>query len=170
MIVSASYRTDIPAFYGDWFRRRLAEGFVRVANPYGGQPYDVSLRAPDCDGFVFWTRNIAPFKPALAEVAARGLPFVVQMTITGYPRALESSVVEAARAIEDMHWLAATYGPRVAVWRYDPVLMTALTDAEWRTLMQAQDGLVRGRKIPVAKRTRTDRPAKGPAGDAVFAT
>ena len=36
MIVSASYRTDIPAFYGDWFRRRLAEGAVRVANPYGG--------------------------------------------------------------------------------------------------------------------------------------
>jgi hypothetical protein len=145
MIVSASYRTDIPAFYGDWFRRRLAEGFVRVANPYGGRPYAVSLRAPDCDGFVFWTRNIAPFKPALAEVAARGLPFVVHMTITGYPRALESSVVEPARAIEDMHWLASTYGPRVAVWRYDPVLMTALTDAEWhRETFARMTGLLRG--------------------------
>lgn len=131
MIVSASYRTDIPAFYGDWFRQRLAEGFVRVANPYGGRPYEVSLRAPDCDGFVFWTRNVAPFRPALAEVAARGLPFVVHMTITGYPRALETSVVEPARATEDMQWLAATFGPRAGVWRYDPVLMTSLTDAAW---------------------------------------
>ena len=37
MIISASYRTDIPAFYGDWFRARLRAGFCRVANPYSGK-------------------------------------------------------------------------------------------------------------------------------------
>ncbi|MDD2638560.1 MAG: DUF1848 family protein, partial [Methanothrix sp.] len=26
MIVSASYRTDIPAFYGEWFEKRLKAG------------------------------------------------------------------------------------------------------------------------------------------------
>ncbi len=127
MLVSASYRSDIPAFYGDWFQRRLAEGRVRVANPYGGRPNEVSLAAPGCEGFVFWTRNLAPFRPALAEVAALGLPFVVHTTITGYPRALETSVTEPERAVAQVKWLAETFGPRTAVWRYDPVLVTSLT-------------------------------------------
>ena len=131
MIVSASYRTDIPTFYGAWFRRRLAEGTVRVANPYGGPPYEVGLRGPGCDGFVFWTRNIAPFRPALEEVRALGLPFVVHTTITGYPRALETSVTDSGRAAEQVVRLAETYGPRAVVWRYDPVLLTSLTPPEW---------------------------------------
>jgi Domain of unknown function (DUF1848) len=104
---------------------------VRVTNPYGGRAYEVSLRRPDCEGFVFWTRNIAPFRHALAEVAARGLPFVVQYTITGYPRALETSVTDAERSVVQMSWLAKTYGPRAAVWRYDPVLLTSPTPPAW---------------------------------------
>ena len=131
MIVSASYRTDIPAFYADWFRRRLAEGRVRVANPYGGPPYEVPLRGPACDGFVFWTRNIAPFWPALEELRALGLPFVVHYTITGYPRPLETSVVCAEQAIEQAQRLADTYGSDAVVWRYDPVLLTSLTPTDW---------------------------------------
>ena len=43
MIVSASYRTDIPAFYAGWFLRRLRAGYCRVANPYGGGSYEVSI-------------------------------------------------------------------------------------------------------------------------------
>ncbi|HQB83979.1 MAG TPA: DUF1848 family protein, partial [Candidatus Rifleibacterium sp.] len=34
MIISASRRTDIPAYYSDWFFNRLAAGFVKVANPF----------------------------------------------------------------------------------------------------------------------------------------
>ena len=33
MILSVSRRTDIPAFYADWFINRLKEGFVYVRNP-----------------------------------------------------------------------------------------------------------------------------------------
>ncbi len=34
MILSASRRTDIPAWYGAWFLNRLREGFALVPNPY----------------------------------------------------------------------------------------------------------------------------------------
>ncbi len=95
MIVSASYRTDIPAFYGDWFARRLAEGFCDVTNPYGGKPYRVALRGPDVDGFVFWTRNARPFFPVLESLAQDGVPFVVQYTITGYPDAIDTATPPA---------------------------------------------------------------------------
>ncbi len=34
MIIHASMRTDIPAFYSEWFTNRIREGYVRVRNPY----------------------------------------------------------------------------------------------------------------------------------------
>ena len=33
MILSVSRRTDIPAFYSDWFFNRIKAGFVDVRNP-----------------------------------------------------------------------------------------------------------------------------------------
>jgi hypothetical protein len=131
MIISASYRTDIPAFYGDWFRSRLDAGYCPVENPYSGQPYRVSLRREDVEGFVFWTKNAGPFLPHLAEVRRRGYPFLVLYSINGYPRALERAVVDARRAVEHMKYLAAEYGPRVPVWRYDPIVFSSVTTADF---------------------------------------
>ncbi len=70
VIVSASYRTDIPAFYARWFLARLEAGYARVANPYGGGSYEVSLRPGDVGGFVFWTRNMRPLMAARTGVTA----------------------------------------------------------------------------------------------------
>lgn len=131
MIVSASYRTDVPAFYGEWFRRRLAAGWAAVANPYGGDSYRVDLTSDRTEGFVFWTRNVAPFRGVLDWLHGAGRPFIVQYTVTGYPRALESSVIEPASACGQIHGLARAFGPRVAVWRYDPLLATDLTPQDW---------------------------------------
>jgi Domain of unknown function (DUF1848) len=130
MIVSASYKTDIPAFYGDWLMARLTAGFCRVTNPWGGQVYEVPLTAEAVDGFVLWTRNIAPLAPRLPNVAAVA-PFYVQYTVTGYPRAIETSTCAAAQAIDAIRALRTDFGPRAAVWRYDPVLFTDLTPAPW---------------------------------------
>jgi hypothetical protein len=131
LIVSASYRTDIPAFYADWFLRRLEAGSCRVVNPYGGPAYEVRLGPEAADGFVFWTRNIVPFRAALAELAGHGRPFAVHYTITGYPRPLEVSVSDPERSIAAVRDLAETYGPRAVVWRYDPLLATSLTPPAW---------------------------------------
>lgn len=130
MIISASYRTDIPAFYGSWFENRFRAGFCRVANPYGGKPSVISLR-DGVDGYVFWTRHIGPFLPVLTMLGEAGLPFVVQYTVTGYPRALESGVMPAERSVALIHQLAREFGPRSVVWRYDPVVVSELTPSEW---------------------------------------
>lgn len=130
MIVSASYRTDIPAFYGDWFMKRLGAGHAAVANPYGGKPYAVSLAPGDVDGFVFWTRNIGPLRESLAAVAAVA-PFMVQFTVTGYPRALEPGVIDTDSAIAQIRVLSDSFGPRAVVWRYDPILETGDMPQAW---------------------------------------
>lgn len=138
MIISASYRTDIPAFYSQWFVNRLRAGYCRVTNPYGGQVYAVDLRTEAVDGFVFWTKNLGPLLPHLVDIRARGNPFVVQYTITGYPRELEERVVRAETTIHHMHALARNFcgevaGRRIfpAVWRYDPILLSNLTPISW---------------------------------------
>lgn len=144
MIVSASYKTDIPAFYGDWLMARLAAGFCRVTNPWGGQAFEVPLTPDAVDGFVLWTRNIAPLAPRLPDIAAVA-PFYVQYTVTGYPRAIETSTVAAAQAVAAIRALRDGFGPRAAVWRYDPVLFTDLTPAAWhRENFAALAGALRG--------------------------
>jgi Domain of unknown function (DUF1848) len=132
VIISASYKTDIPAFYGGWFVKRLRAGYCKMVNPYNhAQRRTVPLAQPDVDGFVFWTKNVGPFVNALSEVAERGYPFVVQHTINGYPRALESRVVDARRSAEHMRMIAGSYGLRAAVWRYDPIVFSSLTPVEF---------------------------------------
>lgn len=131
MIISASYRTDIPAFYARWFQDRLAAGEVWVSNPYGGRPARVSLARGTVDGWVFWTRNPLPFADALEAVAARGEPFVVQMTVLGYPRALDVAVIPPDRALDAMAALRRRHGPQAVVWRHDPIVFSSLTPPAW---------------------------------------
>jgi hypothetical protein len=147
MIVSASYKTDIPAFYGAWFQARLAEGHCQVANPYGGKPFSVRLDPEYAEGFVFWTRNAAPFQYCLDQLGAERRPFVVQFTITGYPRSLDVSTIDPAQAIEELTRLSNQFGGRVGVWRYDPIVFTDVTPADWHVanfteLASRLDGVV----------------------------
>ncbi len=96
MIISASYRTDIPAFHANWFAARLVAGFCNVRNPYGGKPYRVDLRPENTDGFIFWTRNPKPFLPVLESLAAANRGFFLQLTVTGYPRTWEATTPSIA--------------------------------------------------------------------------
>jgi len=131
MLISASYKTDIPAFYGDWFMNRLDAGFCRMRNPYNGAVTRVDLTREAVDGFVFWTKNLGPFVSKLEDVHRRGFPFVLQYTINGYPRALEVSVLEARKAAEHARQVADRFGRDTVVWRYDTILISSLTPVEF---------------------------------------
>ena len=102
-----------------------------MLNPYNRRTIRVPLSRRAVDGFVFWTKNLAPFLPALEEVRESGYPFVVQYSINGYPRSLEFSVTDASRSVKHMKWLRDRFGPMVAVWRYDPVVFTSATDPDF---------------------------------------
>jgi hypothetical protein len=132
MIISASYKTDIPAFYGKWFMNRLHAGYCKMVNPWNRkQIIRVSLARGDVDGIVFWTKNIGPFVDDLAEVHRLGFPFIVQHTINGYPKALEFSVVNASRSVETFRRLSEEYGADVCVWRYDTIVLSSETPLDF---------------------------------------
>jgi len=129
MIISASYRTDIPAYFSAWFKAGLARQYVTVKNPYNNRESKVSLAPDDVDAYVFWTRNIAGFLAQLEDLHAAGIPFAIQYTVTGYPRALEQATPHWERAVELIRVCAARYGKRAVVWRYDPIVLSSCTDA-----------------------------------------
>jgi hypothetical protein len=76
MIISASRRTDIPAFYARWFINRVREGCCSVPNPFNPQQISkVSLAPSDVDVIVFWTRNPRPLFAVLKELNERGFRY-----------------------------------------------------------------------------------------------
>ena len=124
MIISASRRTDIPAFYSPWFINRIREGFLLTRNPFNAKQVSrVSLLPQDVDAIVFWTRNPAKLLPFLPELDNSGYRYYFQYTITGYPRTLEKSVPNPHRAIQTFQELSSFIGKERVIWRYDPILV-----------------------------------------------
>lgn len=126
-IVSVSRRTDIPAFYADWFMRRVREGYVRYLNPFGGQEHEVSLQPEDVHAFVFWSKDYGPLIKHLPELEERGYDFYFHFTITGIPKTFENLVVPVDDAIATFRLLAERYGPRRVQWRFDPIVISSVT-------------------------------------------
>ncbi|MBM9615174.1 DUF1848 domain-containing protein [Desulfobulbus rhabdoformis] len=133
MIISASRRTDIPAFYSTWLRNRLLARRVLVRNPFNRrQVADISLDPSVTDALVLWTKNPAPLVPYVAEIEAMGFPLFIQYTITGCSQQLEPYLPERAQRIESFRQCAEMLGPGRVHWRFDPIVFTqTLTPAHY---------------------------------------
>jgi hypothetical protein len=149
MIVSVSRRCDIPRFQFDWFMERVNAGFVEVTNPYNAsQIKRVSLLPEDVDAFVFWTRDPRHILANADELAVRGFRFYVMVTVTGYPNVLEPGMARTPEALTAMKELSRKIGADKLVWRYDPVILTSITNEEFHSvnfnsLAQELTGFVR---------------------------
>lgn len=131
MIVSASRRTDIPAFYIRWFMERLRAGFCEVVNPFNAaQVSRVSLHPEDVDAIVFWTRDPRPLLPHLGELAASGHEPFCLMTLLDNPRELDPSSPRPDVSVPALSSLAGALPGRV-IWRYDPLVLTEGTPPDW---------------------------------------
>lgn len=123
MIISASRRTDIPAFYPDWFFNSLERGAFLARNPHNpGHISAIEANPQTIDAFVFWTKNPAPMAPRLAEIAA--YPYYFLYTITAYGKTLEPGVPTPNTSIETFAALSSHIGRERLIWRYDPILIT----------------------------------------------
>ncbi|HUW19978.1 MAG TPA: DUF1848 domain-containing protein [Sedimentisphaerales bacterium] len=129
-IISVSRRTDVPAFYGDWFMGRITEGFAGVVNPFGGKRYVVSLRPQDVVCFVFWSKDFTPFFENLKILDRLGYKFYFNYTVTGLPAIFESNV-HKRDAIETLRQLSKIYSPKDINWRFDPIIISTVTDCDF---------------------------------------
>jgi hypothetical protein len=130
-IISASRRTDIPAFYSDWFMNRVAEGLCEIRNPFGGQIYRVSLNPEDSPVIFFWTRNPEPMFEHLPRLLELGFHIFFHFTIIHYPRALEEHSPDLAQSIRRCIRLSELLGSSHIIWRYDPIIFSSITPPEY---------------------------------------
>ncbi|MGA2158110.1 MAG: DUF1848 domain-containing protein [Dehalococcoidia bacterium] len=132
MIISASRRTDIPAFYSQWFINRIREGYCLVPNPYNTKMVSrISLQASNVDVIVFWSKNPAPLLPYLSELDQRGLRYYFQFSLNDYPLALEPNLPPINDRIATFKELSRLIGASRIVWRYDPIIISNATPFEF---------------------------------------
>jgi hypothetical protein len=128
MIVSASRRTDIPAFYSKWFLNRIRQGWCLVPNPFNlNQVSRVSLSTSEVDAFVFWSRNPRPLMRYLDELDDMGCRYYFLFTLIGYPDRIDPGSPLLSRSIRTFHELSARVGPRRVIWRYDPIVLSGIS-------------------------------------------
>lgn len=125
MFINASFRTDIAAYYSEWFMNRIREGYVLVRNPYYQEKVSKYQLMPDVvDCLIFCTKNPKPMLPHLEELKERGFSLYFFVTITGYGTDIEPRVPEYHRVMESFAELSEAVGTDNVGWRYDPILIT----------------------------------------------
>ncbi len=124
MIISASRRTDIPAFYSDWLFNRLRAGFAYVRNPMNiHQVSEIDLSPDTVDCIVFWTKNPGPILERLDELS--DYKYYFQFTLNPYSSDVEPYVPNKGNElIRTFAKLSEKIGADRVVWRYDPILLS----------------------------------------------
>lgn len=124
MILSVSRRTDIPAFYSDWFMNRLHDGYVCIKNPMNANQISKVVLNPNVvDCIVFWSKNPEPLIKHLDAIDKMGYKYYFQFTITPYDNSLEPAVPDKRRITETFMTLSDKIGKEKVIWRYDPIIL-----------------------------------------------
>lgn len=120
-IISASRRTDIPAFYSDWFFDRLKKGYADWVNPYSQKVQHVSFE--NAKFIVFWTKNAYPLTDKLESLDNLGVDWYLHFTINDYPKDIEPNVPPLMKRIETLRNISNKYGKDKVIWRFDPLFV-----------------------------------------------
>ena len=130
MIINTGQRTDIPAYYSEWFYQRIREGYVYVRNPYYPQrvtKYILNPNVVDC--LCFCTKNPQPMLSRLDEIKDyRQFWFV---TITPYDPEVEPNVPLVKNVIQSFQTLSLKVGKKAVAWRYDPIFINQKYTVEY---------------------------------------
>jgi len=122
MIISASRRTDIPAYYAEWMVNRIKEHFVYVRNPINNhQASKINLDPEAVDCIVFWSKNPKPMLDKLQHF--NNYTYYFQFTLNPYDNEIEKNLPPKDEIIETFKKLSDITGPQRIIWRYDPILL-----------------------------------------------
>lgn len=121
MILNVSGRTDIVAFYTDWFMNRYHEGFVDVRNPFNHKLVS-RIDFSDVDAILFCTKNPIPILNKINEI---NKPIIFHVTLTPYKKDIEPNVPPKGEIVEAIKKLSKIIGKDNLVIRYDPIFISA---------------------------------------------
>ncbi len=120
MILNVSGRTDVVAFYTEWFMNRYKEGYVDVRNPFN--PNLVSrIKFQNVDLIMFCTKNPLPIIKYLKDIDK---PILFHITVTPYKNDIEPYVPDKTKIIEDIKEISNIIGVDNVCVRYDPIFIS----------------------------------------------
>lgn len=130
MIINTGCRTDIPAYFSEWFYNRIKEGYVLTRNPYYEEQVSKYRLTPDVvDCLAFCTKNPEPMLKRLNEIDAFSQFWFV--TITPYGKDIEPHVPDKEKVIEIFQQLSKKVGINAISWRYDPIFISKKYSVEF---------------------------------------
>ena len=112
MIISASRRTDIPAFYSQWFINRIMAGYCAVPNPFNYKAISrISLSPEDVDIILFWTRNPKPLFKNLDLLNKAGFKYYFNYTLMDNPKLFDPTLTNLSHKLDAFKKLSDKIGP-----------------------------------------------------------
>jgi hypothetical protein len=125
IVISASRRTDIPAFYMDWFMEQIKKGMFDVVNPFNRRKFTVPATPDKVHTIVFWSKNFAPFiKGGFGQkLSAMGFNLFFNFTLNSNNPLLEPRIPSLARRLDQLRELSRDYGSGSINWRFDPICL-----------------------------------------------
>lgn len=123
IVISASRRTDIPAFYMPWFMKQISKGFFEVINPFNQRVSVVPATVNKVHTIVFWSKNFGPFidKGYGPQLLKLGYHLFFNFTINSDSPDLEPHVPPLNERIGQLEHLSKHYGSDAVNWRFDPI-------------------------------------------------
>ena len=134
MILNTGSRTDIPAFYSDWFMNRVREGYVMVRNPYNPKmitKYEIDPEITDI--IVFCTKDPGKMLKHLDEL--KDYRMYWNVTITPYGKEIEENVPDKKKVMDSFIELSKKLGKEKVVWRYDPVFLNEVYTLDYHLMI-----------------------------------
>jgi hypothetical protein len=123
VVLSASRRTDIPAFYMPWFMQQIKSGVFDVVNPFNRKVTKVSATPAEVHTIVFWSKNFGFFLKERygKKLQEAGYNLFFNFTINSTAPRLEPHIPPLEVRLEQLKQLCDCFGPRAINWRFDPI-------------------------------------------------
>jgi hypothetical protein len=132
IVISASRRTDIPAFYMKWFMKQIKNGHFEVVNPYNRHVSIVPATLDKVHTILFWSKNFGPFiKSGFGEkLREMGYNVYFNFTINSKEPLLEPNVPALEERIRQLEYLCRNFGAGSISWRFDPICFYKTKDGK----------------------------------------
>ena len=131
-IISASRRTDIPSFYGEWLMHRLRAGYALTQNPFNAkQVKRISLLPQDVDCLVLWSKNPQPLLAHADELTSLGYTCLMHFSLLPYSKNWHPHLPAQDALVNTFLQWGAIWGRQHLIWRYDPIVLDDTMTIAW---------------------------------------
>ena len=143
IVLSASRRTDIPAFYMPWFMTGVARGYFEVVNPYNRIVSRVPAAPDQIHSIVFWSKDYSRFleQGCDRELIRQGFHLFFNFSINSPHRQLEPNVPPLKERLGQLTRLVRAFSSRHVQWRFDPICLIRHSDGRISDNMDAFEAI-----------------------------